>query len=56
MGATATVAVVDGPLTLLEAARERLAELEQRWSRFLPESEVSRLNRAGGRPLSAPPA
>lgn len=30
-------------------ARSRLAELEQRWSRFRPDSELSGLNRAAGR-------
>jgi thiamine biosynthesis lipoprotein len=31
---------------LLEDARARVLELEQRWSRFLPGSEISRFNRA----------
>ncbi|MCC6438103.1 MAG: FAD:protein FMN transferase [Acidimicrobiales bacterium] len=33
---------------LLDEAQERLAQLEQRWSRFVPTSEVSALNRAEG--------
>ncbi len=55
MGTTAHVVVV--PRTpaagagLLDAAEARLAELEQRWSRFLAESEVSRVNGAGGDPV-----
>ncbi|MCB1000622.1 MAG: FAD:protein FMN transferase [Acidimicrobiales bacterium] len=32
-------------------ARARVAELERCWSRFLPDSEISRLNRADGSPL-----
>ena len=32
-------------------ARDRLHELEARWSRFLPDSEVSRLNAASGVPV-----
>lgn len=39
----------DGEATL-DAAQARIAELERRWSRFLPDSEVSRLNRSAGRP------
>jgi thiamine biosynthesis lipoprotein len=48
MGSEAHVVVV-GDGALAERARRRLAELEQRWSRFLWDSEVSRLNRARGR-------
>jgi thiamine biosynthesis lipoprotein len=33
----------------------RIAELEQRWSRFLPDSDISRLNRAEGAPLEVSP-
>ncbi len=36
---------------LLDLARRRVAELQQRWSRFRPDSEIGRLNRAAGRPL-----
>jgi FAD:protein FMN transferase len=50
MGATAEVTVVGGPRALLEVARGRLTDLERRWSRFIPTSEVSRLNRADGLP------
>ncbi len=50
MGADVHVAVVgdDGPGPELAIARIR--DLESRWSRFLPESELSRLNAAGGSP------
>lgn len=50
MGAAAEVTVVGGPRALLEVARGRLTDLERRWSRFIPTSEVSRLNRADGLP------
>ena len=36
----------------LDLAEDRLHELEARWSRFRPDSELSRLNAAPGRPLS----
>lgn len=35
---------------LCARAVERLHQLEQRWSRFLPDSEISGLNAAGGEP------
>ncbi len=45
MGSTAQVIVVGGrERALLHAARHRVEELERRWSRFRPESELSRLN------------
>jgi thiamine biosynthesis lipoprotein len=49
MGTTAHVVVV-GPDHLIERALTRLADLESRWSRFIPTSELSRLNAAAGRP------
>jgi thiamine biosynthesis lipoprotein len=51
MGTTADITVVGAPHALLEVARGRLVDLELRWSRFIPTSEVSRLNRAEGIPL-----
>lgn len=48
MGCDAHVIVVDGPAGLLERAVERIAELESRWSRFDPTSELSRLNAGAG--------
>ncbi len=38
-----------GPSGLAVAAARRVAELERRWSRFLPLSDIDRLNRAQGR-------
>lgn len=55
MGSDASVIVVDAPPGLARAARRRLEELEARWSRFQPTSEISRLNAAGGRPLAVSP-
>ena len=53
MGSTAHVLVVGGPDDLLERAAARIEELESRWSRFRPDSEVSRLNAApAGRPVA----
>ena len=53
MGSDAHVVVVsdDNHDPLLDAAEARIAELEQRWSRFIPESEVCALNRGAGGPV-----
>ena len=51
MGSTANAVVVAGrPGSLLGHVDRRLDELERRWSRFLPDSEISGLNAAGGAP------
>jgi thiamine biosynthesis lipoprotein len=50
MGAPALLALPDENRDLLEVAHARLDELEQKWSRFLPDSEVSRLNHRPGVP------
>ncbi|MFZ4517240.1 MAG: FAD:protein FMN transferase [Microthrixaceae bacterium] len=47
MGTDAHVVVVGGPVGP-GAAIERLEELERTWSRFLPDSDISRLNAAAG--------
>ena len=47
MGGRAQVLVV-GERGLAEVAEERIAELEARWSRFLPTSDVSRANARPG--------
>ena len=47
MGSDAHV-VVHGQPELAELARELIDALEVRWSRFLPDSEISRLNRRAG--------
>ncbi|HTN80546.1 MAG TPA: FAD:protein FMN transferase [Acidimicrobiales bacterium] len=52
MGSSAHVIVVGGHPNLPARARDRLHELETRWSRFLPTSEVSRLNESSGEQLA----
>lgn len=51
MSTDVTVTLVGGHPVLLDWARGRVVELEQRWSRFLPDSEISRLNGADGAAL-----
>jgi thiamine biosynthesis lipoprotein len=51
MGSDVHVIVVGGASDLASAARARIDQLEARWSRFLPDSELSRLNRLPGRPV-----
>ena len=49
MGTDAHVVVVGAPAGL-RIAEARLRELEAKWSRFVPTSELSRLNAVAGRP------
>jgi len=51
MGTRARLWTWGGPTDLERRLRTRLAELECRWSRFAPDSEVSRANEAAGHPL-----
>jgi thiamine biosynthesis lipoprotein len=51
MGGLARVAVVGGPARVAQRARARVAQLEGRWSRFLPDSEISQCNAASGQPV-----
>ena len=51
MGTDVHVVVVGGSVTLVETARERIDDLERRWSRFRPTSEVSLLNQMAGHPV-----
>ena len=51
MGSEAHLIVVGGPADLAQRARDRIAELERRWSRFIESSEVSTLNRYAGAPV-----
>ena len=55
MGTTAHVIVTDGALGLADRAVARLEELEARWSRFRPDSEISRLNERPGVPVVVSP-
>ena len=52
MGSPAHVIVV-GDSALGDVARQRIDDLESKWSRFLPASELSRLNEAGSAVVSA---
>jgi thiamine biosynthesis lipoprotein len=51
MGTDVQIVVADNDAHLLDAAIRRLADLERRWSRFLPTSELSRLNSHAGVPV-----
>jgi thiamine biosynthesis lipoprotein len=55
MGSDAHVVVVGGPRSLALEAQHRIADLEQRWSRFDPRSEVSALTRYAGTPVVVSP-
>ena len=55
MGADVHVIVVGGPPGLARSARERIDDLERRWSRFIPDSEVNRLNRRSGESVTVSP-
>lgn len=48
MGGSGTITIVGGSDELLERAWLLARELEQLWSRFLPDSDISRLNWAEG--------
>lgn len=58
MGSDAHVLVWSGsdcpvaPEDLLDVAEAEIARLEGLWSRFRPDSDISRLNHAGGRPVA----
>lgn len=47
--------VVTGGRHLLEQGRRLVEALEQHWSRFRPDSDVARLNRAAGAPVRVAP-
>jgi thiamine biosynthesis lipoprotein len=47
--------VIDGPSSLLAYSHQRLTELEQHWSRFLPQSDISQLNNNPGKPVKVSP-
>lgn len=56
MGSEAHVLVLSALPTLLDVAQDAIAQLERRWSRFLPDSDVSILNAcAGAGPLAVHP-
>ena len=55
MGGEGHIVVVGGGPALIDLAAQALAELELRWSRFLPDSDISRLNGAAGRAVAVAP-
>ena len=55
MGSSADVVVL-GPSGLVDHAREMIHHFERCWSRFLPHSDISRLNAAGGAPVRVDPS
>lgn len=48
---TRVVVAVTGPSGLLDRAWRRIDELERRWTRFRPDSDVARMNDARGLPV-----
>ncbi len=52
MGTRARILVVGEPHGLAERLRDRVLDLEARWSRFVDTSEISRLNRSAGAPVA----
>lgn len=55
MGTDAYLVVHGGTDALLDLAEARLRQLESLWSRFLPDSDVTRANQAAGRPVVVHP-
>ncbi len=55
MGTTAHLVVVGGRSRHLDLAEMHLRDLHRRWTRFDRDSDVSRLNAAGGRVVILPP-
>jgi thiamine biosynthesis lipoprotein len=52
MGSDAHLIVVGGPPGLADHAVARVEDLEQKWSRFRPGTEVQELNRRAGQPVT----
>jgi thiamine biosynthesis lipoprotein len=55
MGSDVLVVARDAPAGALERARGLVRRCERRWSRFLSDSELCRLNRSAGGPVVLPP-
>ncbi len=55
MGGNAHLTVVKPPAGSVTSAIERLRQLERAWTRFSPDSELSRLNANAGRPMQVGP-
>jgi thiamine biosynthesis lipoprotein len=56
MGCETDILVVDSDPTLIDKARQHLAHLERCWTRFNPDSDLSRINTAGGQPVTVDPS
>ena len=56
MASDAHVIAVDAPAGALAEAQQMLERIEQRWSRFLPDSDITRINLADGSPGRRRPA
>jgi thiamine biosynthesis lipoprotein len=55
MGGRAHVVIHGGDPGLADRAVARLGELESMWSRFLPDSDITRANRSAGTPVEVHP-
>lgn len=58
MSTDVTITIVggdQGPAQSAQWAQHRIAELESLWSRFVHDSDISRLNRAAGAPIDVAP-
>ena len=55
MASDAHVIATDAPAGALEEAQHMLERIEQRWSRFLADSDISRINIADGEPVVVDP-
>lgn len=52
MASMAQLTVIDAPVGAIEAAEQRLRQLECRWSRFIDTSDINRINQQPGRWIS----
>lgn len=55
MGTEVHIVLVEAPPALIDHAPRRFADLEDRWSRFRPQSEVSQVNHGAGSLVSVSP-
>ena len=56
MGCAVDVVIVGGSPDLVDLSRTSIDHLERRWSRFRPDSDISRLNHAAGSTVHIDPA
>ena len=55
MGGRAHAFLVGGSAQSIDVARQRVSDLEQRWSRFIPTSDISLLNAQRGQWIDVSP-